>query len=380
MNIFTDEEMRVFSIEKDYIKRCLNNKIDEECRLNLYSKVSKEYNSLKHEYERTRYAYETKARSSTTISKLEQKNSKVELTIKSKTNIIDEKIRTGKLRIQENEDRRNNEINSIRDKYLRKIENEINAVNTRCDNYAHYLNNLMNGYYEQKGIVITDLSGNLIETKNLFDESDYPVLSKMKYDMNVIKIDYDRHNIINSIMRKAYIEREKYEEQKNRINYTNPVCRPQQYEPPEPSLPKELIKENFLPAPAPPAPLPPPADDDNMSVHTNSSISDDTENDSDYEPTEEDIERKRKRMMRRLAIEEKKATRQALKEAQEKKDAIKKDEEERRKRREVKKVDEPAPAPAPVVETNDVVETKPKALTVKEFQERMKKSKSKTQK
>ena len=242
------------------------------------------------------------------------------------------------------------------------MEAEINAVNTRCNNYAIYLKTLLSSFHHQKGNVITDLSGNIIEPSSVFDEDTYPVLSKMKYDLNILKIDLDRHTTINKVLRIIHEEREKIK--KNTTSTNTPSTR---YEPTI-TLPSELQYENASEETkrtfAPPAPAPPPpVEDDNLSVHTNSSVSDDTEHDSDWEPTEADMIRKRKRMMRRNAIDEKKANRQAINDALAKKEEIKKEEE----RRKAKRAEAPPP---PVEETNTVEEVKPKkkSLTLKEVQ------------
>ena len=71
MDKLNQDELRIVNEDRDYIKRCANSGSDDNDRINIFMKVSKEYNALKHEYERTKYAYEAKAKSSTALAKIE---------------------------------------------------------------------------------------------------------------------------------------------------------------------------------------------------------------------------------------------------------------------------------------------------------------------
>lgn len=349
--------------ERDYIIRCLNNKLQDEARIKMRHEIGEKYKQVKHDYERAKFAYEQKAQSNSAIAKIEHHNTKVELKITSKTSLIDEKIIRAEHAIEEIEERRANEIDAIRKKYEDRMNSEIAKVNTRCDGFKKYQQSIINNNKKLKGIVITDLSGNIVEPEASFDEKAYTVLNKMKYDLSIAEKEYKHSEMLNNIILRLYEMRQQLEREHLRAksSYNQPDEPKTKFDTKfldaktESSFQKfmTIIKEDSINSiVSNTVETNSVKTDEYVEPNTDDEVSDDTEYDSDYDFSEADMERKRNRMRRRCVIEEKRANKQAIAEAK-----------------------------AKVQQDKDVINgvkpsNKPKTLSLKELQER----KSKTQK
>ena len=182
------------------------------------SDIETSLKDLKHNYDKSKSAIELKHNSTTQFKKTIIKNSKIENKIESLDNKIDIIIKGFHDTITDNEKRRIDRIQAVRDKYEAKMEKEINDINNTANSYKTYLLTEIHKQESKKQFTIKDLSANIIEPSlgDIIDEEAYPVLVKLKCDIKRQEEEY------NEIVKEINIYRNKLEvaynkEKQNRL-------------------------------------------------------------------------------------------------------------------------------------------------------------------
>jgi len=152
---------------------------------------------LKHNYDKTKSAIELKHNSTTQFKKTIIKNSKIENKIESLDNKIDIVIKGFHDTINDNEKRRIDRIQAVKDKYEAKMEKEINDINNTANSYKTYLLTEIQKQESKKQFTIKDLSANIIEPSigDVIDEEAFPVLVKLKCDIKKLEDELKEYNI-----------------------------------------------------------------------------------------------------------------------------------------------------------------------------------------
>jgi len=184
-SILKDDEMvRMYKVYGSNIETTFNRWMD------IHNKRVKQQtlvDNLKKNYEREKVAIEAKENSNTQLKHIYLKNTKVENKISSYDSNAEGKIQYYNEQIKQNEERRDRDIQTIRDRYESKMNAEINSINARADKYHTYIDTQRKLLENKKDNTIRDLSANIIEPKigDVLDEDAYPKLSKLKYDIQL---------------------------------------------------------------------------------------------------------------------------------------------------------------------------------------------------
>lgn len=192
------EELNTSQLVMKYIESCSG-------RLNHLNKILEENVNT---YNKEKLSIEAKVQSVTQFKNTIVKNTRVENKISSTDSSIENKINHFDEQIRMNEERRERDIKSIREKYETKMNSEIGSVEARCDKYDAYLKSQRKQLESKKECVIRDLSCNIVPTiiGDNFDEDNYPRLTKLKYDIDRFKKERDELDAENTLLNKRYLE------------------------------------------------------------------------------------------------------------------------------------------------------------------------------
>lgn len=178
--------------------------------VDLLHKSQNKLKDLKHTYDKNKSVIELSNNSTTQLKKILLKNTKIENKIETVDSKSDNVISHFQNQISDNQKRRLDRIQAVKDKYEAKLEKEINEINATCDSYHNYCVTQIESKNKLKQIAIRDLSFNIIEPSigDIIDEDAYPILVKLKCDikkeeeaMNTL---HNEINEINSEISKAH--------------------------------------------------------------------------------------------------------------------------------------------------------------------------------